>query len=131
MQHYIENNMRGYKFDRDFSHIGKTLQDRVVEGLRELNDNPYAGRQLKGKLKNLWSWRVGEYRILYQNFLYSRKTSVTVTLISFLFWLSKPRHAYNMLEVERQGCELIKYHLLCVADSVVDTPLLRVFRPVL
>lgn len=55
-----------HKFDRDFSRLEKTLQDRVVEGLRDLNENPHAGKQLKGKLKNLWSWRVGKYRILYQ-----------------------------------------------------------------
>ncbi len=60
------NLLLSHKFDRDFAHLGKTLQDRVVEGLRELNDNPYAGKQLKGKLKDLWSWRVGEFRILYQ-----------------------------------------------------------------
>ncbi len=60
------NLLLSHKFDRDFVNLGKTLQDRVVESLRELNDNPYAGKQLKGRLKDLWSWRVGEYRILYQ-----------------------------------------------------------------
>ncbi|VVB87656.1 ParE toxin of type II toxin-antitoxin system, parDE [uncultured archaeon] len=55
-----------HKFDKDFSRLEKTLQERVVESLRELNENPHAGKQLKGKLKNLLSWRVGKYRILYQ-----------------------------------------------------------------
>lgn len=55
-----------HKFDREFSRLERTLQDRVVEGLRDLNDNPHAGKQLKGKLKGLLSWRVGKYRILYQ-----------------------------------------------------------------
>ena len=54
------------KFDREFSQLEKAVQDRVVEALRELNENPQAGKQLKGKLKNLWSWRLGKYRILYQ-----------------------------------------------------------------
>ncbi len=60
------NLLLSHKFDRDFSRLEKILQDRVVECLRDLNENPHAGKQLKGKLKNLWSWRVGKYRILYQ-----------------------------------------------------------------
>jgi len=55
-----------HKFDRDFSRLEKTLQDRVVDGLRELKENPHEGKQLKGKLKDLLSWRIGKYRILYQ-----------------------------------------------------------------
>ncbi len=60
------NLLLSHKFDRDFSRLEKTLQDRVVWGLRDLNEAPHAGKQLKGKLKELWSWRVGKYRILYQ-----------------------------------------------------------------
>jgi mRNA interferase RelE/StbE len=60
------NLLLSHKFDRDFSRLEKTLQDRVVGGLRDLNENPHAGKQLKGKLKDLWSRRVGKYRILYQ-----------------------------------------------------------------
>ncbi len=60
------NLILSHKFDREFSQLEKTLQSRVVEGLRELNENPHAGKQLKGKLKDLLSWRVGKYRILYQ-----------------------------------------------------------------
>ena len=60
------NLLLSHKFDRDFSRLEKTLQDRVVWGLRDLNEAPHTGKQLKGKLKELWSWRVGKYRILYQ-----------------------------------------------------------------
>jgi len=60
------NLLLSHKFDRDFSRLEKTLQNRVVGELRELHENPHAGKQLKGKLKDLWSWRVGKYRILYQ-----------------------------------------------------------------
>ena len=54
------------KFDKEFSHFDKKLQDRVVEGLKEIKENPYEGKPLKGKLKEMLSWRVGKYRILYQ-----------------------------------------------------------------
>ena len=60
------NILLSLKFDRDFSKLERTLQDRVVDGLRELKENPHAGKQLRGKLKDLWSWRIGKYRILYQ-----------------------------------------------------------------
>ncbi len=60
------NLLLSHKFDREFSQLEKTVQDRVVDALRELNENPHAGKQLKGKLKSLWSWRAGKYRILYQ-----------------------------------------------------------------
>ncbi len=54
------NILLSHKFDRDFSRLERTLQDRVVDGLRELKENPHAGKQLKGKLKDLWSWRIGK-----------------------------------------------------------------------
>jgi mRNA interferase RelE/StbE len=54
------------KFDKEFSRLEKKLQDRVVEGLKEIKENPYEGKLLKGKLKEMFSWRVGKYRILYQ-----------------------------------------------------------------
>ncbi len=60
------NLLLSHKFDREFSQLEKTVQDRVVDALRELNENPHAGKLLKGKLKSLWSWRGGKYRILYQ-----------------------------------------------------------------
>jgi len=60
------NILLSHKFDRDFSRLERTLQDRVVDGLRELKENPHEGKQLKGKLKDLLSWRIGKYRILYQ-----------------------------------------------------------------
>jgi len=54
------------KFDRIFSQLDKSVQDRVVERLKELTGNPKLGKPLKGKLKGIWSLRVGKYRILYQ-----------------------------------------------------------------
>jgi mRNA interferase RelE/StbE len=54
------------KFDKEFSQLDKKLQVRVVEGLKDIKENPYEGKPLKGKLKEMLSWRVGKYRILYQ-----------------------------------------------------------------
>jgi len=60
------NLILSHKFDKEFSRLEKKLQDRVVEGLKEIKENPYEGKPLKGKFKEMLSWRVGKYRILYQ-----------------------------------------------------------------
>ncbi len=81
------NLLLSHKFDRDFSRLERALQDRVVESLRELNQNPHAGKLLKGKLKGLRSWRVGEYRILYQ--IQEEK------LLIFAISVSRRKHVYD------------------------------------
>jgi len=53
------------RFDREFSKLGKEVRDRVVEELREISRNPHLGKPLKGRLKGLYSARVGAYRIVY------------------------------------------------------------------
>lgn len=60
------NLILSHKFDKEFSRLDKKLQDRVIEGLKEIKEKPYDGKPLKGKLKEMLSWRVGKYRILYQ-----------------------------------------------------------------
>ncbi|ACU54099.1 plasmid stabilization system [Acidimicrobium ferrooxidans DSM 10331] len=42
------------------------LSDAVVEALGLLKREPEAGRLLRGRLRGLWSLRVGTYRIIYQ-----------------------------------------------------------------
>lgn len=54
------------KFERDFSKLDKPSRDRVVEKLKALSGDPWLGKPLKGRLKDLWSLRIGEYRVLYQ-----------------------------------------------------------------
>lgn len=50
---------------------GKVLQlpdhlaDAVVEALSLLERDPVAGHRLRGRLKGLWSLRVGAYRVIY------------------------------------------------------------------
>ena len=54
------------KFDRRFSDLDREVQDRIVEKLKALQENPGLGKPLKGKLRGLRSLRVGKYRIIYQ-----------------------------------------------------------------
>ncbi|MDI6859780.1 MAG: hypothetical protein QMC85_04725 [Methanocellales archaeon] len=39
------------KFDKEFSKLEKLLQDRMVEKLEELIENPKLGKPLKGRLR--------------------------------------------------------------------------------
>src|SRR5665648_1072732 len=54
------------KFDKAFSQLDRITQERIIDILKNLSLNPELGKILKGKLKNLRSLRVGNYRILYQ-----------------------------------------------------------------
>lgn len=38
----------------------------VVDALGELERDPRVGYQLRGRLRGLWSYRVGVYRIIYE-----------------------------------------------------------------
>jgi mRNA interferase RelE/StbE len=42
------------------------LSDAVVEALGLLEREPEAGHTLRGRLRGLWSLRVGTYRIIYE-----------------------------------------------------------------
>lgn len=42
------------------------LADAVLDALGELELNPEAGYELRGRLTGLWSYRVGVYRIIYE-----------------------------------------------------------------
>ena len=43
-----------------------SLAEAVVDALGELECDPRAGYQLRGRLRGLWSYRVGVYRIIYE-----------------------------------------------------------------
>lgn len=42
------------------------LADAVLDALGELERDPEAGYELRGRLTGLWSYRVGVYRIIYE-----------------------------------------------------------------
>lgn len=49
-----------------FEDLPPNLQDPVDNALTEIEADPFsAGKQLLGRLKGVWSARVGNYRILY------------------------------------------------------------------
>lgn len=42
------------------------LAEAVLDALTALEADPYLGYQLRGRLSGLWSYRVGVYRIIYE-----------------------------------------------------------------
>lgn len=51
---------------RDLLELGWPLIDAIADALSLLERDPFAGYALRGKLRGLYSLRVGSYRILYQ-----------------------------------------------------------------
>jgi mRNA interferase RelE/StbE len=50
----------------DLLDLGWPLMDAIEDALGLLERNPFAGHELRGRLRGLRSLRVGAYRILYQ-----------------------------------------------------------------
>jgi addiction module RelE/StbE family toxin len=51
---------------QDLASLPQTIQEAVSETLTLLEAQPEsAGKELRGRLRGLWSCRVGNYRILY------------------------------------------------------------------
>ncbi|MBS3099985.1 type II toxin-antitoxin system RelE/ParE family toxin [Candidatus Pacearchaeota archaeon] len=46
--------------------LDKIEQERIAKKLNFLEDNPYLGKPLIGKLSGLWSLRIGDYRAIYR-----------------------------------------------------------------
>jgi len=46
--------------------IDKKIKERLKEAIKFIAKNPFRGKKLKGKLKSLRSYRVGNYRIIYR-----------------------------------------------------------------
>lgn len=44
----------------------KVLRERLIKSLRKLEADPQSGKPLTSILTGLWSFRVGDYRAIYQ-----------------------------------------------------------------
>ena len=51
--------------EKSYKKLEKNVKARVREALLTLENQPYAGKQLHGELKNNYSMRVGKSRIIY------------------------------------------------------------------
>lgn len=51
---------------RRIDRLDKTVKDRVRKAILRLSENPELGKRLTGLLSDRWSYRVGDWRILYK-----------------------------------------------------------------
>jgi mRNA-degrading endonuclease RelE of RelBE toxin-antitoxin system len=65
------------EFLRRLRDLDKKTQIRILRELKILEEQPSAGKRLVGRLNELMSFRVGEYRIIYQ---LSEKTIIIRTV---------------------------------------------------
>lgn len=66
----------------DLAALPRALQNPVVGSLTLLEGRPEElGKELRGRLKGLWSYRVGNYRILYTIEGKGRRSRVIVRVI--------------------------------------------------
>ena len=51
---------------RDLKGLDKGVAKRILDAIdRELSENVEAGKPLTGRFKGLYSYRIGEYRVIY------------------------------------------------------------------
>ena len=51
---------------RRIGKLDKAVKDRVGKAISRLSENPELGKRLTGLLSDRWSYRVGDWRILYK-----------------------------------------------------------------
>ena len=54
------------EFAKRLKRLDRQTQIRILKELKILEDKPFASKQLVGRLSELKSFRVGDYRIIYQ-----------------------------------------------------------------
>jgi len=53
------------RFERRFKSLDREIQIRILREVQILTGTPYAGKMLRGNWRNIYSLRVGDYRVLY------------------------------------------------------------------
>jgi len=65
-------------FLKDINNLQANIKTRVEKALDLIGNNPYQGKPLKGEFKGCWSYRLGDYRIIYE----IRKAEIVVIVLS-------------------------------------------------
>jgi mRNA interferase RelE/StbE len=51
---------------RDIRELPRAVAERARRGLERLAEDPRLGKPLQGELRPFWSYRVGDYRVVYE-----------------------------------------------------------------
>lgn len=63
---------------RRIGKLDKAVKDRVEKAISRLSENPELGKRLTGLLSDRWSYRVGDWRILYK----TRKKELVILVLT-------------------------------------------------
>jgi mRNA interferase RelE/StbE len=53
------------KFEKDFRKLPPDLKRRIDQQVKILETQPYSGKRLRGEFEGSYSFRVGDYRVIY------------------------------------------------------------------
>lgn len=62
--------------EASLKHLHPALKQKIKEALKTIEEAPYLGKPLQGKLAGLVSFRATHYRIVYQVLLSDRKIEI-------------------------------------------------------
>lgn len=65
--------------EKDLDEVDNRFKPHIFAALFDLRKNPYSGKKLKGKLKDCYSLRAGDYRIIYE--IYKKELNILIIRI--------------------------------------------------
>jgi mRNA-degrading endonuclease RelE of RelBE toxin-antitoxin system len=54
------------EFFKELKPLEKETQIRIIHELKTLEEHPFAGKRLAGRLRNQFTFLLGDYRVIYQ-----------------------------------------------------------------
>jgi mRNA interferase RelE/StbE len=65
---------------RQLKRLTRVVQRRIVQAIAKLSKTPPLGKHLRGELKDYWSYRVGDYRVIY--FMHRRRLQIEIIRVA-------------------------------------------------
>lgn len=62
--------------EKDLNKISEKQKPHIFAAIFDLKKDPYVGKKLKGKFKDCFSLRVGDYRIIYK--VYKKELNILI-----------------------------------------------------
>ncbi len=53
------------KFEKDFRKLAADLKRRIDKQVKTLETQPHSGKRLRGEFEGSYSFRIGDYRVIY------------------------------------------------------------------
>ena len=93
------------------------LKKRLKEALQTLEEDPYSGEPLKGRYQGFWTYRIGDWRIIYAQLVSSRKLPLTSLHSPF-------KHASNLFFKMSKGgrTSSVTFLLLIALSHLLPLP---------